>query len=155
MNKSTIIVCIIALVGIAYFDDIKNFFTGDRDEASLLLQQHMQQQQGSSPVGNSSGKTLLEMSSKGHFVGPYVNTPVEAVPIDIDDDDYPSRTTTGSSTHKARSRACNSCNGTGTCSNCNGHGLVSGFTRDRNVGCASCSWTGRCQSCNGTGNARM
>ena len=158
MNKGTIIICIIALVGIAYFDDIKNFITGDRDKASQIMQQYMQEQQGGNNAGggatqgNTGGKTLLEQSSAGHFDGPYVNDPVMAVPLDNGQEDYTSETqTTGTTTRPSGDTSCNTCFGSGKCRKCSGRGWVTGYTLDSRVECAWCSGTGICRTCHGTG----
>ena len=130
MKKETIILCIIALVGIAYFDDIKKFFTGDRDKASQIMQDYIKKQNGDDPAPNP-----VPMPAPVPVPDPYISEPTpEPTPV----------TTT-------RPRSCNACVGLGKCLHCSGTGWVSGYTLNDKIKCASCNGTGICGYCGGTG----
>jgi len=147
MKKSTIICCVVVILGIAYFDDIKNMFTGDENKARVIMQEYMQQRQN--PSGNSDGDLMIHQSSPGHYDGPSGN-----VPIPTTDYDKPSTTTpshSSSSSHQSRPKTCNGCMGTGRCRRCGGDGITTGFTRDAQVQCAYCYGKGICASCHGSG----
>lgn len=145
MKKNTIILCVIAVLGIAYFDDIKNMFTGDDEKARIIMQEYMErasQKQSS----NSEGELLIEQSSAGNYDGIPSNTGTYS------DDVAPRQeTSSGGSRHQSRPKSCNTCMGTGRCRKCGGDGIATGFTRDARVQCASCYGKGVCPTCQGSG----